>query len=158
MEASVARDLVSDGEWAFFEPFILALRAPNGRKPVDRRRVLDGVFWIARTGAPWRDLPEEWGQVAERLPAVPALDAGRAPGGRHGGTEPQRGRAGRAPDDRQHRGPRSPSGSRLERGSPGQGFGRSRGGFTTRIHLLVNGEALSAIGPRTMPSGLPMRT
>jgi transposase len=25
------------------------------------RRVLDGIFWIARTGAPWRDLPEQLG-------------------------------------------------------------------------------------------------
>ena len=26
------------------------------------RRVLDGIFWIARTGAAWRDLPEEFGK------------------------------------------------------------------------------------------------
>ena len=53
---------MSDAEWAFFEPFIEAIRQPNGRKPVDHRRVLDGVFWIARTGAPWRDLPQEFGK------------------------------------------------------------------------------------------------
>lgn len=53
---------MSDAEWAFFEPFIKAIRHPNGRKPVDHRRVLDGVFWITRTGAPWRDLPEEFGK------------------------------------------------------------------------------------------------
>jgi len=58
----LARDLMSDAEWAFFEPFIRSVRQPNGRKPVDHRRVLDGVFWIARTGAPWRDLPEEFGK------------------------------------------------------------------------------------------------
>ena len=58
----MARDLISDVEWAFFEPFIRAIRQPNGRKPLDHRRVLDGVFWIARTGAPWRDLPEEFGK------------------------------------------------------------------------------------------------
>ncbi|SDI67195.1 Putative transposase of IS4/5 family, partial [Aliiruegeria lutimaris] len=53
---------MSDEEWAFFERFILSVRAPNGRKPTNHRRVLDGVFWIARTGAPWRDLPEEFGK------------------------------------------------------------------------------------------------
>jgi transposase len=53
---------MSDTEWAFFEPFIGAIRQPNGRKPADHRLVLDGVFWIARTGAPWRDLPEEFGK------------------------------------------------------------------------------------------------
>ncbi len=53
---------MSDEEWAFFEQFILSVRAPNGRKPNDHRLVLDGVFWIARSGAPWRDLPEEFGK------------------------------------------------------------------------------------------------
>ena len=62
METSLARDLMSDEEWAFFERFILSVRAPNGRKSTNHRRVLDGVFWIARTGAPWRDLPEEFGK------------------------------------------------------------------------------------------------
>jgi transposase len=51
METSLARDLMSDEEWAFFERFILADRAPNGRKPTNYRHVLDGIFWIARTGA-----------------------------------------------------------------------------------------------------------
>jgi transposase len=62
METSLARDLMSDGEWAFHERFILAIRAPNGRKPANHRPVLDGIFWIARTGLPWRDLPKEFGK------------------------------------------------------------------------------------------------
>ena len=53
---------MSDGEWAIHERFILSIRAPNGRKPVNHRLVLDGIFWIARTGSPWRDLPEEFGK------------------------------------------------------------------------------------------------
>ena len=62
METILARDLMSDEEWAFHERFILAVRAPNGRKPMNHRLVLDGIFWIARTGSPWRDLPEEFGK------------------------------------------------------------------------------------------------
>ena len=62
METSLARDLMTDDEWAFFEHFILAARAPNGRKPTNHRIVLDGIFRIARTGSPWRDLPEEFGK------------------------------------------------------------------------------------------------
>lgn len=62
MEASLARDLMSDEEWAFHEGFIQAIRAANGRKPTNHRLVLDGIFWIARTGSPWRDLPEEFGK------------------------------------------------------------------------------------------------
>lgn len=53
---------MTDEEWAFFERFILAIRAANGRKPANHRVVLDGIFWIARTGSPWRDLPEEFGK------------------------------------------------------------------------------------------------
>lgn len=53
---------MSDEEWAFHEGLILAIRAPNGRKPSNHRLVLDGIFWIARTGSPWRDLPDEFGK------------------------------------------------------------------------------------------------
>jgi transposase len=28
---------------------------------VDDRRVLNGIFWVLRSGAPWRDLPERYG-------------------------------------------------------------------------------------------------
>ncbi|WP_232419263.1 transposase [Paracoccus sp. N5] len=59
---NLARNLISDDEWTFFEGFIRAVRHPNGRKPADHRLVLNGIFWIARTGAPWRDLPEEFGK------------------------------------------------------------------------------------------------
>jgi transposase len=37
---------------------------------VDHRRILNGILWILRTGAPWRDLPERygpWRTVASRF-------------------------------------------------------------------------------------------
>ena len=49
-------------EWTFFEAFITAIRGQGGRPASNHRLVLDGVFWIARTGAQWRDLPEEFGK------------------------------------------------------------------------------------------------
>jgi transposase len=52
------RGLMTDDEWAYFEPFLIRR---GGRPPRDHRRVLDAVFWVMRTGAPWRDLPEEFG-------------------------------------------------------------------------------------------------
>lgn len=55
----MARCLMSNEEWAIFEPF---LTSSTGRPPQGHRRVLDGVFWIARTGAGWRDLPAEFGK------------------------------------------------------------------------------------------------
>ncbi len=58
----MARSLISDHEWALFQGFIHASRYPNGRKNADNRLVVDGSFWIARTGSPQRDLPEEFGK------------------------------------------------------------------------------------------------
>jgi hypothetical protein len=46
---------LSDGEWATIRPML-----PNkarGVPRVDDRRVLNGIFWVLRSGAPWRDLP-----------------------------------------------------------------------------------------------------
>jgi transposase len=33
---------------------------PRGVPRVDDRRVLNGIFWVLRSGAPWRDLPERY--------------------------------------------------------------------------------------------------
>jgi transposase len=55
------RGRLSDEEWSFFEPFVMSASPLGGRPPRDHRRVLDAIFWIARTGAPWRDLPAEFG-------------------------------------------------------------------------------------------------
>ena len=56
----MARLLLTDDEWdliavVFPEP------AAMGRPPRDKRQVVNGILWILRTGAPWRDLPEEFG-------------------------------------------------------------------------------------------------
>jgi transposase len=57
----VVRGLMTDDEWAIFAPFLITSSPQGGRPARNHRRVLDGIFWIARTGAPWRDLPPELG-------------------------------------------------------------------------------------------------
>jgi transposase len=49
---------LTDDEWALLEPLL-----PSRRKSarVDDRRILNAIFYILRTGAPWRDLPERYG-------------------------------------------------------------------------------------------------
>jgi transposase len=50
---------LSDCEWGVIRPML-----PNkarGIPPVHDRRVLNGIFWVLRSGAPWRDLPESYG-------------------------------------------------------------------------------------------------
>jgi len=50
------RYALTDMEWKFIQPILPS--KPRGVKRVDDRRVLNGIFWILRSGAPWRDLPE----------------------------------------------------------------------------------------------------
>jgi transposase len=50
---------LSDEEWVIIEPLLPLNR--QGPRRVDDRRVLNGIFYILRTGAPWRDLPERYG-------------------------------------------------------------------------------------------------
>jgi transposase len=108
-------------------------------------RVLDGVIWINRTGAPWRDLPEvfgNWNSVWRQFrrwclsgvwdillqtlvdsghdaDALQMIDSTTVRAHRCAAGETGRGRS--------------------------QALGRSRGGFTTKIHLRCNAEGL-AIG------------
>ena len=50
---------LTDFEWRVIEP--LLPNKPRGVPRVDDLRVLNGIFWILRSGAPWRDLPERYG-------------------------------------------------------------------------------------------------
>jgi transposase len=51
---------LTDFEWRVIEP--LLPNKPRGEPRVDDRRVLNGIFWVLRSGAPWRDLPERYGR------------------------------------------------------------------------------------------------
>jgi transposase len=55
----MGRSDLSDEEWAVIAP--LLPKNVRGPRRQDDRRVLNGIFYISRTGAPWRDLPERYG-------------------------------------------------------------------------------------------------
>ena len=55
------RHQLTDEQWSIVEPLIPKKHARTGRPPAEVRRMLDGIMWILRTGAPWRDLPERFG-------------------------------------------------------------------------------------------------
>ena len=55
------RHALTDEQWLLIEPLIPKSKARTGRPPRDRRVLLDGIFWILGTGAPWRDLPDRFG-------------------------------------------------------------------------------------------------
>ena len=50
---------LSDPEWGVIGPMLP--NKPRGIPRVDDRRILNGIFWVLRSGAPWRDLPESFG-------------------------------------------------------------------------------------------------
>lgn len=50
---------LTDFEWSVIEPILPKGR--RGQQPQNNRRVMNGIFWVLRTGAPWRDLPERYG-------------------------------------------------------------------------------------------------
>lgn len=56
----MSRDVISDEMWAVIGPLLPAVKT-TGRPPVDRRVVVEATAWRFRTGAPWRDLPERFG-------------------------------------------------------------------------------------------------
>ena len=53
---------ITDTQWALLEPLFRPKRREDGRgRPwQDTRAVLNGVFWVLRTGAPWHDLPRRY--------------------------------------------------------------------------------------------------
>jgi len=47
---------LTDREWAAIR--LMLPNKPRGVPRVNDRRVLNGIFWVLRSGAPWRDLPQ----------------------------------------------------------------------------------------------------
>jgi transposase len=56
----LSRDVISDETRAALGPLFPGVKA-TGRPPVDRRAVVEATAWRFRTGAPWRDPPERFG-------------------------------------------------------------------------------------------------
>lgn len=54
---------LTDAQWAVLAPFLpreRVRRDGRGRPWRDPRDVLNGILWILRTGAPWKDLPDRY--------------------------------------------------------------------------------------------------
>jgi transposase len=66
----MARFILTDAQWTRIEPHCLGKPSDPGRTGGDARLFLEAVLWIARTGSPWRDLPEvfgNWNTVFKRF-------------------------------------------------------------------------------------------
>ncbi|WP_226652346.1 IS5 family transposase, partial [Streptomyces hydrogenans] len=146
----MGRGDLSDEQWAVLEPLLPV--AVLGRPSLGRRKLIDGIRWRVRTGAPWRDLPSEYGpwqtvyglfrrwqrdgtwpglltRLQARADAAGLItwevnvDSTICRAHQHAAGARRDGQAQNEP----------PGGTSIE--PDDHGLGRSRGGFTTKIHL-----------------------
>jgi len=61
MEAHRRHD-ISDAQWKLVEPLLPGQAGQWGGIAADNRKFINAVFWILRTGSPWRDLPPDFGR------------------------------------------------------------------------------------------------
>ena len=64
------RYALTDEEWQRLDPLLPGREGSPGAHAADNRLFIDAVIWIARSGAPWRDLPERfgnWNSVFQRF-------------------------------------------------------------------------------------------
>ena len=62
MKASHRRHDISDAAWELIAPHLPGQAGQWGGVAKDNREFINAVFWILRTGAPWRDLPPDYGK------------------------------------------------------------------------------------------------
>ena len=62
MEAAHRRHDITDRMWSVLEPLLPGQRGQWGGIANDNRNFINAVSWILRTGAPWRDLPPDYGK------------------------------------------------------------------------------------------------
>jgi transposase len=53
---------LTDDQWDRLQEYLPPQRRPVGRPAKDHRTMLNGMLWIDRTGAPWRDVPDRYGK------------------------------------------------------------------------------------------------
>ena len=64
------RLVLSDAQWDRIAPLIIGRPDQQGSTGRDNRMFVEGVLWIVRTGSPWRDLPDafgDWNNVFRRF-------------------------------------------------------------------------------------------
>jgi transposase len=150
----VTRQEISDDVWSVMEPLMPTVTG-RSRPWTDHRLAVEGMAWKYRTGAPWRDVPErfgKWNSICKRFnrwaengtweKLLAEVQTQQTPPGRSTGSRPStprsrvcistarpsRGTQGALPN---HKNPWFEP--------PDHGIGRSRGGLTTKLHVVCDG-------------------
>lgn len=145
-QEAAMRHALTDDQWKQLEPFFPKTKPGRGRPWHDHRRIVHGILWWIKTGVPWRDLPEyfgKWTTVYNRfrrwvkegfwdklLWEIQKLKD------QQGGIDRTQWNV----DGTSVRAHVSAAGSRSQ--APGEpenhGLGYSRGGYTSKLHLVVD--------------------
>jgi transposase len=136
----IQRHDLTDERWARLEP--LLPKPQRGPQPRDLRRTINGVLWILRTGAPWRDLPAcygSWQTAASRFSrwrAAGVWNAILATVQQWGDTAGRLDWSAHFVDGTIIRAHQHAAGARRRDGKQdAHALGRSQGGFSTKLHL-----------------------
>jgi transposase len=136
---------LTDGEWTKLVALLPPEKPATGHPNKDHRQVMNGILWVVRTGSPWRDVPERygpwstiasrfyrwrkqgvWQRVFESLQEA-AQQAGRINWRIHF-VDATIVRAHQHAAGAAHSSPEA------------EGLGRSRGGWSTKLHVRVEGD------------------
>ena len=135
---------LTDTQWERLQPLLPPQKPQTGRPNLDHRRILNGILWLLRTGAPWRDLPYRYGSwrtvasrfyrwrqagIWQRLFEVVQQQAD-ASGQMDWAVHYVDGTIVRA----------HPHAAGSPKGAEAEALGRSQGGFSTKIHLRSAGD------------------
>ena len=149
---------LTDQQWQRLEPLLPSEKPRTGRPNEDHRQILNGILWIHRTGAPWRDLPRRYGPMGtvsnrfyrwrkagiwQRILSDLQAEAD------HRGEIDWNIHFVDATIVRAHQhaaGARRDGGT-SEEAQAREALGRSQGGFTTKVHLRAegNGRPITAV-------------
>lgn len=58
----MGRGDLTDKQWQKLQPLLPAQKPQTGRPNNSHRKVINGILWVLRTGAPWRDMPTRYGK------------------------------------------------------------------------------------------------
>lgn len=137
------REEISDEQWTRLEPLLPPL-VGLGRPYLAHRPVISGIIWVLRTGAPWRDVPARFGKWTtlssrfRRWVATGIWQAIWTELQRQADCSGQLDWSMHFVDGTVVRAHQCAAGARG--GQQGEALGRSRGGFSTKIHLRAEGQ------------------
>src|SRR5579864_233919 len=135
---------LSDAQWARLQPLLPPHKPHTGRPNLNHRLMINGMLWVDRTGAPWRDMPERYGKASsvssrfyrwrqagvwQRILAALQQQADQC------GTLNWEVHYVDATIIRAHQHAAGAKGSDAE----AEALGRSQGGFSTKVHVRAEG-------------------